>query len=67
MKTKQNYQIMKLERCLDFSRKDYENLQNVVSFEEFLENIIQTVEENNGSLEDAIFIANDAYNKLQKY
>ena len=24
MKTKQNYQIMKLERCLDFSRKDYE-------------------------------------------
>lgn len=35
----------------------------IVSFDDFLKNIIETVIEEGGTFEDAIFIAEDAFSK----
>lgn len=52
---------------LDFTEEEYcektrEGRYN--SFDEFLENVISICKENNGTFEDAVFIANDAYLNL---
>lgn len=58
-----------LETSLSFTREDYEEKrksENLVPFDEFLKNVINTVIEENGNLDDAIFIAEDAYLKLEE-
>ena len=51
--------------AIDFTREDYEKKEgDLVSFDQFIENIVQSCRENNGTIEDAVFIANDAYSKL---
>ncbi len=57
-----------LENQLSFNRSDYEKVMNegIVSFDKFLENVIETTEENNGDLFDAVFIAEDAFVKLEE-
>lgn len=50
-----------IKKAIDFTEEEY-NTKNVsVSFDDFLNKIIEDCEENGGSLEDAIFIANDAF------
>lgn len=50
---------------IDFSNQEYNEkvakLDNTFLFEEFIDSIINIVKENNGTLEDAVFVANDAY------
>ena len=57
--------IETLEDSLNFTRNDYNQLLNVVTFDEFLQDIADSVKDNDGTIEDAIFIANDAFEKLQ--
>lgn len=52
---------------IEFTKEEYNektNGEGFATFDEFIDNIISSVEENNGTLEDAIFIANDSYNNL---
>lgn len=55
-----------LETSLSFTREEYEEKRDdgIVSFDEFLKNVIDTVIEEGGTFEDAIFIAEDAFSKL---
>lgn len=58
-----------LEGAVDFTLEDYcEKMDNspveIVDYDTFLDNVIDQVIENNGTFDDAIFIANDAYSKL---
>lgn len=55
-----------LENSLSFTREDYEKkmTEGMVSFDDFLKNVINTVIEENGTFEDAVFIAEDSYLKL---
>ena len=58
-----------IEDKLDFTREDYEEMKRknkIVSFDIFIKNIIESVEENNETIKDAIFIANDAFDKSIK-
>lgn len=58
-----------IEDKLDFTREDYEEMKRkneIVSFDMFIKNIIESVEENNETIKDAIFIANDAFDKSIK-
>ena len=54
--------------ALDFTEKEYckkaQGHNGYSSFDEFIKGILSSCEECNGSLEDAVFIANDAYEKL---
>lgn len=55
---------MQLIDSIDFSKEEYnQKTENgdYASFDEFIESILKTVEENNGTLEDAVYIANDAF------
>ena len=54
-----------LENALSFTREEYEKKMDdgIVSFDDFLKNIIETVIEEGGTFEDAIFIAEDAFLK----
>ena len=52
---------------LDFTEEDYNEKiagGNVASFNEFIDAIIVFVEQNGGTLEDAIIMANDTYYQL---
>lgn len=53
---------------LDFTNEEYEQKvagqKGMATFDEFINTIIESVEENNGCIEDAIYIANDAFAKL---
>lgn len=53
---------------IDFSEEEYNERvagkDDVATFDEFIDNIINIVKENNGTIEDAVFIANDAYRNL---
>lgn len=58
-----------LENSLSFTREEYEEKRksvNLVPFDEFIKNVINTVIEENGTFEDAVFIAEDAYLKLEE-
>jgi hypothetical protein len=57
-----------IESEIDFTREQYEekrelSKKELVDFDDFLENIVEITEGNKGTLEDAIFIANDAFAK----
>lgn len=53
---------------LDFANEEYEQKvawqKGVATFDEFIANIIESVKDNNGTVQDAIYIANDAFAKL---
>lgn len=53
---------------IDFSKEEYNERvagkDDVATFDEFIDNIINIAKENNGTIEDAAFIANDAFAKL---
>ena len=52
---------------LDFTEENYNEkiaCENVASFNEFIDAIIVFVEQNGGTLEDAIIMANDTYYQL---
>ncbi|WP_025068739.1 hypothetical protein [Bacteroides gallinarum] len=52
---------------LDFTEEDYNERmagEDIASFNEFIDAVIAFVEQNGGTLEDAIIMANDAYYQL---
>ena len=53
---------------IDFTREEYNEKtkgnDGFFSFDEFIENVVSIVEENNGTLQDAIFMAHDAFDKI---
>lgn len=52
---------------LDFTEEDYNEKiagEDAASFNEFIDAIIVFVEQNGGTLEDAIIMANDTYYQL---
>lgn len=53
---------------IDFSKEEYNEKvagkDDVATFDEFIDSIINIAKENNGTIEDAVFIANDAYRHL---
>lgn len=54
---------------IDFTQEEYEEIaqgEGISSFDKFIENVVSIVKEHNGTLEDAIFIANDAFSKFEK-
>ncbi len=57
-----------LETSLSFTREEYEEKRDdgIVSFDDFLKNIIETVIEEGGTFEDAVFIAEDAFLKSEE-
>lgn len=54
---------------IDFTREQYEakrkssNIE-LVDFDDFLENVVLETKDGNGTIEDAIFIADDAFIKF---
>jgi hypothetical protein len=58
-----------IERGINFSREDYESKREksnaeMVDFDDFIKNVAESIEENEGTIEDAVLIANDAFLKL---
>ena len=53
---------------IDFTEEEYSEKiarqEDMASFDEFIDNIVKITEENNGTVEDAVFIADDAFRKL---
>lgn len=69
MKTNEvNNMMDELIDSIDFSEEEYnervEGLDDIATFNEFLENIIKIVRDNHGTIEDAVYIANDAFMNL---
>ena len=61
------YLKTELIESLDFTEEDYNEKiagEDVASFNEFIDAIIVFVEQNGGTLEDAIIMANDTYYQL---
>ena len=57
--------IENLKNHLNFFQTDYDIVCNVVSFDEFLDEIIDIVQMKNGTMQDAISLANEAFPKLK--
>jgi hypothetical protein len=58
-----------IENGISFTREQYEEKREesnkeLVDFDDFIKNVAASCYENDGSTEDAIFIANDAFDKL---
>lgn len=58
-----------IEKGIEFSREQYEEKRNeseneLVDFDDFIKNVAESCFDNEGSIEDAIFIANDAFSKM---
>lgn len=52
---------------IDFTEEEYNEKiagQDMASFDEFIDNIVKITAENNGTVEDAVFIADDAFRHL---
>lgn len=52
---------------IDFTEEEYNEKiagQDMASFDEFIDNIVKITEENNGTVEDAVFISDDAFRHL---
>lgn len=51
---------------IDFSEEEYNSKvkKGENSFDEFIENILLIVRENGSNMDDAIFIANDSFSKI---
>ena len=50
---------------IDFTESDYNEKDANATFDEFIEQVISDCRDNNGSFEDAVFNANDAFNNLK--
>ena len=63
-----NFTAKQLKERLSFTRDDYERAvpagNGYANFNDFIEKIMHSCRENNGTLEDAIIIAEDAFTKL---
>lgn len=58
-----------IERGIDFTREQYEekreqSSEELVDFDDFIKNVAESCNDQSGSIDDAIFIANDAFLKL---
>jgi hypothetical protein len=58
-----------IERGIDFTREQYEEKRansnvELVDFDDFIRNVAESCYDNEGSIEDGVFIANDAFDKL---
>ena len=58
-----------IENSIDFTREQYEEKRSeskdgYVDFDAFIKNVAQSCYDNNGSIEDAVFIANDSFSQL---
>ena len=64
---KLNFTAKQLKERLSFTRDDYKKAvpagNGTAGFDEFIGNIMDSCRENNGTLEDAIIIAEDAFDK----
>lgn len=52
---------------IDFTREEYEKKaagKDYATFDKFIDTIVESAIENNGGVDDVVFIANDAYDKL---
>lgn len=52
---------------IDFTKEEYDEKvleKDYATFDEFIDTIVENAIENNGGVDDVVFIANDAYNKL---
>lgn len=53
---------------IDFTREEYDKKtqkgEGFRTFDEFIDEVLSIVKENNGTLKDAVFIANDAFLQL---
>lgn len=58
----------RLIESIDFTREEYNEKtkgdNGFFSFDEFIDNVLTIVKDLNGNLEDAIFIAEDAFDKI---
>ena len=65
---KLNFTAKQLKERLSFTRDDYKKAvpagNGYANYDEFIQNVMNQCRENNGTLEDAIIIAEDAFNKL---
>ncbi len=55
---------------ISFTREQYEEKRRLcekelVDFDDFLENVVESVIDNEGTFEDGVFIANDAFMKIE--
>lgn len=58
-----------IENGIDFTREQYEEKREeskyeLVDFDDFIKNVAQSCYDNEGSIEDGVFIANDAFSQL---
>lgn len=54
-------------KSIDFTKEEYDEKvsgEGLETFDRFIDNILSSTEENSGDLEDAIFMANDAFKQL---
>lgn len=60
--------LSKLKKAIDFSESDYQKKKNkefgIVPFSSFLHEIIKVVEWNDGTFQDAVFIANENFKSI---
>ena len=65
---KLNFTAKQLKDSLSFTRDDYKKAvpagNGYANYDEFIQKALNQCRENNGTLEDAIIIAEDAFNKL---
>lgn len=59
-----------IENGIDFTREQYEEKREksnveLVDFDDFIKNISESCYVNDGSIDDAVFIANDAFTNLK--
>ena len=58
-----------IEIGINFTREQYEEKREeskdeLVDFDDFIKNVAESCYENDGTIEDAVFIANDAFSQL---
>ena len=51
---------------IDFTESDYNEKDANATFDEFIEQVISDCRDNNGTIEDAVFEANDAFSQLKE-
>ena len=51
---------------IDFTESEYNKKDTNATFDEFVDQIISDCDESGGTLEDAVFISNDAFSQLKE-
>lgn len=51
---------------IDFTESEYNKMDTNATFDEFIDQIISDCDESGGTLEDAVFIGNDAFSNLKE-